>query len=631
MDFSPSFNVRVECLGGDSGHSYLIQSLIQNSLRRIAFLQGEDIFSLLPLVDMELVSSSNTYRVFLIGRFYPGVERFFTEILSRWLLPGQNLTPHFSLHSIFSLSQSPLEQLSFCEMRFLLQEQQDFESIRRSFSQVLPEIRLGAVSPYQAHKILERRGLFSSDKNSLIQERVASLIHKRPEDFDYDVFGQMQHFFLSSAEGFKQVREHPHLSRIVYVFYLFRRRLKRVTEKAPDKRHVSFKVSQVRLHQSFGLQRVLGIFVGINFLKKHELFEEHHLEKAIQEYIPDAQVVEGSLFVYLHKEERLQIIYLEIHKACGRQFSALEVQILRKRFPYALEHQVEKLMPALFMPRNEEEVMKNVIRLSQELKYLKDIPQVMISFEEQTDFELSFTIVLLRVLFDNEPSIGTLFKQKALSYSFIEDRVKQVGFMRGKYPKEATVFRLKLPKVLYMRGDHTVDLLKARQAVVEALLLTVGEFRDYNGGMIAKQAENLKAFKTLLTASRSQVELESFFHSIYPVEIRSVVDPLLLKSLYEEWQAILLQEESSSFDFSFSQEKEGMIFMTRFAEEEIKPSLSAAIKGLNLSSSQWILFSSKNGPYHYQGYLLLGGAREKGEQLIQEFQKIQDRICFIGS
>ena len=73
MDFSPSFNVRVECLGGDSGHSHLIQSLIQKSLRRISFLQGEDIFSLLPLVDVELVPSSNTYRIFLICKFYPGV------------------------------------------------------------------------------------------------------------------------------------------------------------------------------------------------------------------------------------------------------------------------------------------------------------------------------------------------------------------------------------------------------------------------------------------------------------------------------------------------------------------------------------------------------------------------------
>lgn len=629
MDLSPSFNVRVDCLGKDSGHSYLIQSLIQKSLRRLSLLQGEDVFSLLPIVDIEASAGSNTYRVFLICRFYPGVERFFNEILSCWLLPGQKLIAHFSLHSIFSLAQSSLEQLSFCEMRFPLQEQQDFESIKRSFAVVLPEIRLGAVSPYQAHKILERLGLFSSDKNSLIQERVASLIHKRPEDFDYDVFGQMQHFFLSSAEGFKQVREHPHLSRIVYVFYLFRRRLKRVTEKSPDKRHVSFKVSRVRLHQSFGLQRVLGIFVGINFLKKHELFEEHHLEKAIQEYISDARVVEGSLFVYLHKEERLQIIYLEIHKACGREFSALEVQVLRKKFPYALEHQVEKLMPALFMPRNEEEVMKNVIRLSQELKYLKDIPQVFISFEEQTDFELSFTVVLLRVLLESEPSIAALFKERAPSYAFVEDRVKQVGFMRGKYPKEATVFRLKLPKVLYMRGDHTVDLLKARQAVVEALLLTVGEFRDYNGGMIAKQAENLKAFKALLMAFHSEVELESFFHSIYPVEIRSVVDPRLLKALYEERQLMLLQEESSSFDFSFSQEKEGIVFMTRFLEEEVKPSLTKAMKELNLSSSQWILFSSKNGPYNYQGYVLLGAAREKGEQLIQELRKIQDTICCI--
>ncbi len=625
MDFASPLHVKVECLG-DSGYSHLIQSLIQRSLRKTLLLPKEEILSLLPLIDMEQVlGAPETCRIFLVSVFYSGVENFFSEMLSKWLLPGQRLISHFFLHSNFVLSEGE-EKFSFCEMRFSLESEEDFESLRRSFYQIAPEIKLGAVSPYQAHRILEHRGLFSPEKNSLIQQRVASLIHTRPEDFDYDVFGQMQHFFLSSGEGFKQIREYPHLSRIVYIFYLFRKRLGKVTEKFPDKRHVSFKVSHVRLHQSFGLQKVLGIFVGINFLKKHELFEEHHLEKAIQEHLPQARVVEGSLFVYLHKEERTQIIYLEIQKLGGGEFSASEVLLLRKRFPDALENQVEKLMPALFMPRNEEEVMKNVIRLSQELKYLKDIPQVFISFEEQTDFELTFTVVLLRVLLENESSIQELFKKRALSPIFVEDRVKQVGFMRGKYPKEATVFRLKLSKSLYMRSDHTVDLLKGRQAVVEILLSTVGEFRDYNGGMIAKQAENLKAFKSL--TSCTEIECESFFHSIYPVEMRSVVDPLLLKAFYGEWRATLAQERHSSFDFSFHLENEGMILMTRFVEEEIKSLLSEGVKELNLSSSQYMLFFSKRGSYHYQGYLLLSAACSKGELLIEHMQRIQDRFCF---
>lgn len=621
--YSP-WDIVLDCFG-DSGHGHLLKALIQRALRKPVFLQGDNFLSKLPLIEIEVLSKKEA-SIFLICKNFPGIEKFFNEMLSKWLLPGQKLLSHFSMHTTFSFSKTPLEKFSFCEMRFFLENEQDAELLLGNFSQISREIKEGSVCSYQAHKILEHRGLFSSEKNSLIQQRIASLLHKRPENFDYDVFGQMQHFFLSSGESFKHVREYAHLSRIVYIFYLFRKRLKKVIEKAPEKRHVSFKVGQVRLHRSFGLQKVLGVFLGINFLKKSELFEEHHLLRAIQEHLPEVKAVEGSLFVYLHKEEKIQILYLEIEKSKEEAFHFSEVQLLRKKLPFTLENQVEKLMPALFMPRNEEEVMKNVVRLAQELKYTKDIPQVMISFEEQTDFELSFTVILVRIKLESNPSLQDLFKQSAFSHLFTEDRVKHVGLMRGKYPKEATVFRIKLSKALYLRPDHTVDLLKARQAVVEVVEIVVGDFRDYNGGMIAKQSENLKSFKALISSGKD-AGVEGFFHSLYPVEMRSVVSPSLMKSLYFLWQEIQ-EGEMEGFDFSFRLEKEGMALMARFSDEEVIEMLSNGMKSLNLSSSQWMFFSTKKASYYYTGYLLLGAASFKGNQLIESMQEIQNNICF---
>lgn len=615
----------------NSGHSHLLQALIRRCLKKVLVSQEEDFLSTLPLVDMEIFPGDiQTCSLTLICRFSPGVEKFFSEMLARWLFPENRIVSDFFLHTTFSFAHKPLDKFSFCEMRFSFSDEYDEDGVRKSFSQLASEIRLGAMSPYQAHKILEHRGLFSSEKNSLIRERVASLIHRRPEDFDYDIFGQMQHFFLSCREDFKQIREHAHLSRIVYVFYLFRRRLRKMIEKVPDKRHVSFKVGQIRLHQPFGPQKVLSVFIGMNFLKKHELFEERHVLKALQEHLPDAILVEGSLFVYLHKEDGIQVLYLEIQKPDGQPFSSQELQRLRRRFPLTLEHQVEKLMPALFMPRNEEEVMKNIIRLSQELKYLKDIPQVFISFEEQTDVELTFTVVLLRVLLENEPPLRDLFLKKSVRYVFIEDRIKNVGLMRGKYPKEATVFRLKLAKAHYVRADHFVDLLKAREAVSQSIQEAIGEFRDYNGGMIAKQTENLRALKTLIPSStvKEQVELEEFFHSIYPIEMRAVVEPSLLKVFYELWQNIAATEEESALDFAFKVEKEGIAFMIRFTGEEIYAALFDGVKELQLSSSKWVFFSMKKRSVSYLGFLLLGVEPSKGEQLLDYIQKLQNRFCF---
>src|SRR3989339_896801 len=235
---------------GDSGQSHLLRSLIQKALRKPMLLQSENFLSHLPFVEMEISPENQSCSsVVLVCSASVGIEKFFNEMLSRWLLPGKKLDPCFFIYSNFSFSKIPLEKFSFCEIRFFLESGQNKESLRLNFHQIAEEIKIGAISTYQAHKILEHRGLFSSEKNSLIQERISSLLHRRPEDFDYDVFGQMQHFFLSAKEGFKQIREYAHLSRIVYVFYLLRRRLKKVVEKISDKRHVSFKVGHVRLHQ----------------------------------------------------------------------------------------------------------------------------------------------------------------------------------------------------------------------------------------------------------------------------------------------------------------------------------------------------------------------------------------------
>ena len=55
-------------------------------------------------------------------------------------------------------------------------------------------------------------------------------------------------------------------------------------------------------------------------------------------------------------------------------------------------------MPPVFMPRNEEEIMRNIVSLSDQIKYLRDIPQVFITFDEQTTANLFFTIIMVRLL-----------------------------------------------------------------------------------------------------------------------------------------------------------------------------------------------------------------------------------------
>ena len=101
--------------------------------------------------------------------------------------------------------------------------------------------------------------------------------------------------------------------------------------------------------------------------------------------------------------------------------------MLKERLAEDLKNGVERLMRPLFMPRNEEEVMRNIITLAQQLRYPRDLPQVIISFDEQTDADLSFIIIFLRVLHKGMPSIQELFQRSRTFLKFIPDRAKMLG------------------------------------------------------------------------------------------------------------------------------------------------------------------------------------------------------------
>jgi len=88
--------------------------------------------------------------------------------------------------------------------------------------------------------------------------------------------------------------------------------------------------------------------------------------------------------------------------------------------------------------------------------------------------------------------------------------------IRKRYPKEAVVLRLRMPTKGLVRRDHSIDLLQARKKVGEKLTELFGEFRDYNGGMLATQ---MKAFEGLCESlgnisDEKRFLLENYFHAI---------------------------------------------------------------------------------------------------------------------
>lgn len=570
-----------------------------------------DFHASLPL--LRGTKENNSLSLFLLCRHRPDVGKFFFDILSRWLVATRNVRVGLFFTADFTLPEIDEETYTLSEICLVAEEEQEIEMFLSHLPMIESEVLLGVSSLYHATKILEIKGMSGDEKSSLVQERITSLVQKRPADFDYDIFGQMQHFFLACREEFKLAREYEQMMRIICIFYLFRKQLRDQAEAFPEKRHINVRISRARIHLPLEVKEVLGIFVGMNFLKAHEVFEERHLLKAIKGSLPEIEGIEGSFLIDENREDNIRTFYVEVEKR--GEFSSEEINKLRQGLLEDVKGSVEQLVLPLFMPRNEEEVMRNIITLSQQLKFVRDLPQVIISFNEQTNENLSFTVILARILQPESVSIETLFQRTKSSLEFFPDRIKKVGTIRNKYPKEATVFKVHLSNKGFLREDYSVDLYSARQVIAKELQEILGEFRDFNGGMIAKQVEAFSGLKEALGAIGNEHKffLENFFHSLFPVEARSVVSAAPLKTLF----LMLLESSHREERALITKEVEGVLYLlTLLKDPSAKLKILQAVAELELRSSQLVSLDLKAGEKECLGYICFSEDPQKRERLV---------------
>lgn len=586
--------------------------------------QRRQLHSLLPLVtSRSCCGSHGEMSFFSLSKFRENSFKFFFDMICSWLIPGKRLNVSMIYAVDFRMPELGDDIYTLCEVKIHLQSQQELDQILRNLPIIETELRLGIESNRYARRILEIKGLSTDEKTALIQEDIAYLINRLPQVFDLDVLTEMQHVLIMCRDEFKANRECRHLSRIISLHYIFRKGLRDAIKKDALKRHLSLKLFRARLNSPIGSRKVLSIVVAVNFFRDKEVFEKSHILKAIQSFIPAVQAVESSYFANRHGSEQVCTMYLEVEKSNGEEFSSQEIRLLRRKLPSELKDRVEHLMHPVFMPRNEEEIIRNIVSLSSQIKYLRDIPQVFISFDEQSQTNLFFTVILVRVLKPDAQSIQEMFKNTKSTLTYIHDRIQNAGSVRKKYKKEATVFRVKFSKEPFLRVDHSIDLNKARQAVVSELYKVIGEFRDFNGGMISKQNELLSEMRDLLSKNMkfNDLLLENFFYSVTPVIMRNVLEaePLctLFLLLLESIEHSLLDEK---YSLKFSIQPQFVFAMVKVDDRSAKDEISRALAKLQLHSSE--LANSFVSVYDiiYLGYIYRTDEQAKQHTFCQTLQ-----------
>jgi len=599
-------------------HDMLEPNSNELSLQRARFAD------MLPMVCWsDLSKAPCSLSVLLLCKYRLNACTFFCDMISRWLLPQRRVNVELFFSSDVKLPHLCDDVLSVAEVVVYLKSASEVEEVRRNLHSIETEIRLGVVSNYHARRILEFKGLSTDGKTAMIQEKISSLIQSHSKDFDQGIFSQMQQFLVNCPEDFKKNRDYHHISRMISNLYSIRKVIKQNVAVLPLKRHVILKFFKTRLNFPKGLKEkpVLGILAGLNFLQEHELFEAEHLASAVRQLLPATEFVIGSSIIDPIRETSLQTVYLEMEKKDGTDFSLAEIQILRNGLGDRLKGHIEQLTHPIYMPRNEEEVLRNIMSLARQIRFVSDIPQVIISFDETRGSDLHFTVILLRVHQEGEPSIQELFTSAKTTLKCIPDRVRRIGALRRKHVKEATVFRTVIGSDRFLRVDRSVDLYKARQYIFNEVRSVLGELRDYNGGMILKQNEQLVALKAALgkVGQSHNILIEKFFHALMPMEMRTSCEIDTMKQSFLMLIAAAKTESRLPFagnDFVFKQEPSRVLAVLPGLEGEKKRLLQKRIDALKIPSHQYATFCLDINDEPYTGVMLLNTEKEMQDRLL---------------
>lgn len=454
-----------------------------------------------------------------------------------------------------------------------------------------------------------------------------------PHLIDLSAFKELDRIAALLEDDFIQQRSPKHLCQLAYSISFVRKNLSQEIALLPLQSYYDTRLIPSSLYFTFGSKPVLGCLTHAHLKDRYESFNEEHILLKIRKAVSEAQLVKGSIYVFQPSQSTIKTLYFEIDKKSGLPFSSEETKRLKALLKQEIKFCVEQLVPCMFMRRNEEEVLKNILTLSHEIRTPSDSPEVMILLDRQTPQEAIFTIILVRLCQD-QPSVPKQFSKIQGNFTYFPERCQIVHYLKNKHPIEANVFRIHLPKdPSLLRADLSVNFYLARQKISSLLNQAIGEFRDFNGGIILKQRESLNSFMEAFPERSLQDPdlLENFFYSLDPIESQATLSLSSLTTLFN------LFIDSMSFDLTkpsdyllkFNQKSDELFVMIRLPDGEFKVTLENIFSALQKSQCQNISSTINLQNNHFLGYIIYSpqaGLQETiSDALIAWKQKVESR------
>lgn len=409
-----------------------------------------------------------------------------------------------------------------------------------------------------------------------------------PQFIENSIINELYLLLLLATKKFLDHRDARHLFRLVISFYTMQKKLLRNSTFSLHQRHIEFRWIPTSLLFPFSSKPVMGCLIAFNVMDRYEMFDEDNVVLALQKNLPDLRLVKESSYQQSTQHKNLKIFYFEIERKDGTPFSLYERRSLKNQIEEKVKNSIQQLSPAHSIGNNEEEIYKNILVLSQEIQTLQDLPQACINLDHETGKEeIVFRITLVYV----SPFHHFSLKECFLNSNFVSLRELTVRQLDG-HPIQAHIFYLHLPRdASLVRSNGSLDFYSARQKVTSLITNAIGEFRDFNGGIILKRQEMLESFKEHFPKIGHQDHgiLETFFYALTPVEKQAVLQNKTLNLLFSyflENRKIKLSKESS-FNLNVYHNEEETFLILKLGNSTLKDKFKAYLNEHSFKSQDF--------------------------------------------
>lgn len=399
----------------------------------------------------------------------------------------------------------------------------------------------------------------------VVHERIQKALKAFPSTIDSSILNDLYLFYLLTTQEYLNHRTASHLFRLILSIHFMQKKLLRAEISSSNRRDLKIRWIPTQLIFPFTSKPVLGCLVGFNILNRYELFDEENILLALQKHLPELRLVRESKYCHNSKFRSLRVFYLEIEKdGDSIPLSSSEENLLKRKFEEKLKNSIQTLSPSIFIKLNEEEAYKQILVLSQQIQSFHDLPQAYITFDRQTGTEIIFRVSLVFI----SPFHRFSLKDQFFDCTFIPERFIPVKFLDS-HSVVGHIFLLSFPRTLdFLRTDGSLDFYSARKKIVNLLFRTLGEFRDYNGGILIKQQDLLDSFKgefSELTKVDPE-RVEHFFYAIMPLEKQVLLPLNVLSSMFRYFLKLskeLFSDPEVPYDFKIYPQDRQIHFLIR--------------------------------------------------------------------